>query len=35
MDTQQITLSSDLKTLTLSIHRTGMRTPNIYVFDRQ
>jgi hypothetical protein len=35
MDTQQITLSSDLKTLTLTIHRTGMSTPNVFVFDRQ
>ena len=35
VDTQQYALSSDLKTLTLTIRRTGMRTPNIYVFDRQ
>ena len=35
VDTRQIALSSDLKTLTLTIHRTGMRTPNIFVFDRQ
>jgi hypothetical protein len=35
MDTQAITLSADLKTLTLTIHRTGMRTPNVFVFDRQ
>jgi len=35
MDTQEITLSSDLRTLMLTIHRTGMRTPNIFVFDRQ
>jgi len=35
MDTQEITLSSDLKTLTLAIHRTGMRAPNVFVFDRQ
>ena len=35
VDTQQYMLSSDLKTLTLTIHRTGMRTPNVFVFDRQ
>jgi len=35
MDTQQYALSSDLKTLTLTIHRTGMRMPNVFVFDRQ
>jgi hypothetical protein len=35
VDTQQITLSSDLKTLTLTVYRTGMRTPNIFVFGRQ
>ena len=34
VDTQQYTLSSDLKTLTLSIHRPGMRTPNVLVFER-
>jgi hypothetical protein len=35
VDTQQYMLSSDLKTLTLTIHRVGMRTPNVLVFDRQ
>jgi hypothetical protein len=35
VDTQEITLSSDLKTLTLTIHKTGARTPNVFVFDRQ
>jgi hypothetical protein len=35
VDTQQYALSSDLKTLTLTIHRVGMHTPNIFVFDRQ
>jgi hypothetical protein len=35
VDTVQYMLSSDLKTLTLTIHRTGMRTPNVFVFDRQ
>lgn len=35
VDTQQIMLSSDLKTLTLTVHKTGMQAPNILVFDRQ
>ncbi|MFI4968279.1 MAG: hypothetical protein ACHQAU_06075 [Gammaproteobacteria bacterium] len=35
VDTQQYTLSSDHKTLTLSIHRAGMQTASIYVFDRE
>lgn len=35
VDTQEITLSPDLKTLTLTIHRAGMQTPNIFVFERQ
>ncbi len=35
VDTQEITLSSDLKTLTLAIHKSGMRARNIFVFDRQ
>ncbi len=35
LDTQEFTLSSDLKTLTLTIHRPGLRTPNVFVFDRQ
>ena len=34
VDTQQYTLSSDLKTLTLTVRKPGMRTPNIFVFDR-
>jgi|SRR6185312_1820113 len=34
VDTQQYMLSSDLKTLTLTIHRVGMRTPNVFVFVR-
>ena len=33
--TRQYTLSSDLKTLTLTIHKTGMRTPTVLVFERQ
>jgi hypothetical protein len=35
VDTQEYALSSDLKTLTLTIRRVGMRTPNVFVFDRQ
>ena len=35
VDTQQIVLSSDLKTLTLTIHKTGMRAPSVLVFERQ
>ena len=35
VDTQQYALSSDLKTLTLTIRRAGMQTPNVLVFDRQ
>ena len=35
VDTQEITLSPDLKTLTLAVHRPDTRTPNIFVFDRQ
>ena len=35
IDTRQYLLSSDLKTLTVTIHRTGMRTPNVFVFERQ
>jgi len=35
IDTQQYALSSDLKTLTLTLHKPGMRTPNILVFVRQ
>jgi hypothetical protein len=35
VDTQQYTLSSDLKTLTLTVHKTSMSTPNILVFERQ
>lgn len=35
MDTQEIALSSDLKTLTLTIHKTSTRTPTVLVFERQ
>jgi hypothetical protein len=34
-DTQQIALSSDHETLTLTVHKTGTRTPSVLVFDRQ
>ena len=35
MDTRQYMLSSDLKTLTVTLLRTGMHTPSILVFERQ
>lgn len=35
VDTRQYLLSSDLKTMTLTIRQTGRRTPNILVFERQ
>jgi hypothetical protein len=34
MDTQQLMLSADGKTLTLTVHKAGMRLPNVLVFDR-
>ena len=34
-DNQQITLSSDLKTLTITVHTAGRIEPNILVFERQ
>ncbi|HEY1991596.1 MAG TPA: hypothetical protein VGH71_03980 [Gammaproteobacteria bacterium] len=34
-DTQQYQLSSDLKTLTLTVHKPGMRAPSVFVFERQ
>jgi hypothetical protein len=33
--TQQIKLSSDLKTLTMTMHTTGRDEPDILVFERQ
>jgi lipopolysaccharide/colanic/teichoic acid biosynthesis glycosyltransferase len=33
--TQQIELSSDLKTLTMTVHTLGRSEPNILVFERQ
>ena len=35
VDARQYMLSSDLKTLTLTIHKTGMRAPTVLVFERQ
>lgn len=35
MTTRQIKISSDLKTLTMTMHPAGQRTPNILVFDRE
>jgi hypothetical protein len=35
MDTQQIEVSPDLKTLTLTVHTTGRSEPNILVFERK
>jgi hypothetical protein len=35
MDTQQIHLSSDLKTLTITVHTVGRSKPNILIFERQ
>lgn len=34
MDTQQLMLSPDGKTLTLTVHKAGMRLPNALVFER-
>jgi hypothetical protein len=35
MDTRQIELSPDLKTLTMTVHSVGRSKPNILVFDRE
>ena len=35
MDTQQIELSPDLKTLTMTVHPAGRSKPNILMFDRE
>jgi len=35
LDTRQIELSSDVKTLTMTVHIVGRSEPNILVFDRQ
>jgi hypothetical protein len=34
-DTQQIQLSPDLRTLTMTVYPVGQRKPNILVFDRE
>lgn len=34
LDTQRIMLSSDRKTLTLTVHKTGTRAPSVLVFER-
>jgi len=33
-DTEEIVLSTDLKTLTMTVHIAGRETPNVLVFDR-
>lgn len=33
-DAQQLTVSSDLKTLTITIHPVGRRDPNVLIFER-
>jgi hypothetical protein len=35
MDTRQIKLSPDLRTLTMTVHPVGQSNPNILVFDRE
>jgi hypothetical protein len=35
VDTQQIELSHDLKSLTITMHPSGQSKPNIFVFDRE
>lgn len=35
VDTRDIELSSDLKTLTMTLHTSGRGEPNILVFERQ
>jgi hypothetical protein len=34
-DNQEITLSTDLKTLTMTVRRVGQNKPNVLVFDRE
>lgn len=34
-DTREIKLSPDLKTLTMTVHPAGQKTPNVLVFDRE
>ena len=35
IDTQKITVSPDLKTLTLTVYKVGQVNPNVFVFDRK
>lgn len=35
VETRDITLSSDLKTLTMTVHRAGKDEPDLYIFERQ
>ena len=35
IETRQITLSTDLKTLTMTVHTASKDEPDIYVFERQ
>jgi hypothetical protein len=35
VDTRKITLSPDLKTLTMTVYPLGQVNPNVYVFDRE
>ena len=35
IDTQDLTLSSDLKTLTIPVHPVGRWDPNILIFERR
>jgi hypothetical protein len=35
LDTRQVQLSSDLKSLTITLHRPGLSDPDILVFERQ
>ena len=34
-DTEEIELSADLKTLTITVHIAGRDKPNVMVFERQ
>jgi hypothetical protein len=34
-DTQEIELSADLKTLTITVHVAGRDKPNVMAFERQ
>jgi hypothetical protein len=35
VETREITVSPDLKTLTMTVHLVDQRPPNILIFDRQ